>query len=212
MWSVILLRLYNPGWSLSRVIEWGGRVGNDSLPFSLRYLTKAFFNSIFVFMETELAIPSGLFCNSRAPLRNDRYAVYRMLNRKVIFRTSSKSEEVSGYVDDVYRDIFSGELRLTIKGQVFRFKEPDVIRENAKEFVFIYGDVGRGKQDITDDRLFDEIRQGQYRESVSDTMSRIAPKRLMVIRFRMGERKPSRRKPFLMRGISPEVTMSIGSK
>jgi len=159
--------------------------------------------------EPDLEIPKGLFRTSNSLPRSDRYVVYRMLHRKVSFTHTETKAKVSGYIDEVYRDIFAGELVLTINGKAFKFKEPTLVRENVREFIFVYGDVGRGKQDIGDERLFKEMKQEQFRETVSDTIKRLDPRRLYEIRFTVGERKQARRKPFLMRGISPNVADSV---
>lgn len=125
----------------------------------------------------------------------------------VTFRDPDKGAKITGYVDEVYRDIFTGEIRLIVLGRQFRFKEPVVVRDNEREVVFVYGDIGH--QDVSDKKMFSEMRKEQFRESASDTMSRLAPKRVSEIRFQIGDRKPSRRKPFLMRGISADVSMAI---
>jgi len=157
--------------------------------------------------EPELAIPSGLFRTARSLTRNDRYVVYRMLNRMVSFRDPASGTRVSGYVDEVYRDIFTGEVRLTIRGHAYRFKEPGVVRDSDKEVVFIYGDVT--KKEVTDQKLFKEMKKEQFRETVGDTLNRLALRRIKEQRFSMGDRKPSRRKPFLMRGIEANVQLAI---
>jgi len=129
----------------------------------------------------------------------DRYAIYKMLNRMVTFHDLS-GLRVKGYVDEVYRDIFAGEIRITVCGCVYRFPEPTVVRANTGELVLAYGDVGK-KKDVADKKLFDEMRKGQYRESAKETMSRISPRRTKEARIALGAKKPSRKKPFLMRGI-----------
>lgn len=149
-------------------------------------------------------IPANLFKNA---VRNDRYVVYRMLHRMVSFIHPTTKEKVSGYVDEVYRDVFAGELHITIDGTVYRFKEPEVIRENQKEFVFLYGDVG--KREVSDERLFDAMRQRQYQESLDATIQRTTHDKVHETRFKIGERKPARRKPFLWRGIDPEIAASL---
>lgn len=160
--------------------------------------------------DTELEIPMGLFRGTRQTSHNDRYAIYRLLHRKVNFRHPEDGELVSGFVDDVYRDIFGEELRLTIRGRVFRFKEPAQIKETSHEFVFIYGDSSRPAKDVSDRRFFNEMRKSSYKEDLSGTVARLTTRRTKECRFVLGERKPARRKPFLMRGISPDVTMAIG--
>jgi len=125
----------------------------------------------------------------------------------VSFRDPASGTRVSGYVDEVYRDIFTGEVRLTIRGHAYRFKEPGVVRDSDKEVVFIYGDVT--KKEVTDQKLFKEMKKEQFRETVGDTLNRLALRRIKEQRFSMGDRKPSRRKPFLMRGIEANVQLAI---
>ena len=154
--------------------------------------------------DENCCIPANLFKN--AAVRN-RYVVYRMLHRMVMFTHPATKEKVSGYVDEVYRDVFAGELHITIAGTVYRFKEPEVIRENQKEFVFLYGDVG--KREISDEKLFDAMRQHQYQESLDATIQKATHDRVYETRFKVGKCKPARRKPFLWRGIAPEIAASL---
>jgi hypothetical protein len=158
-------------------------------------------------MEQESEIPTRLFSKSGKATRNDRYVVYRMLNRMVTFRDPEKGIKIAGFVEEVYRDIFTGEIRIRIRGMVFRFKEPAIIRDNDNEVVFVYGDIGH--QDVSDKKLFAEMRKEQFKEAASDTLHRLAPKLVREIRFQIGEKKPTRRKPFLMRGITADVSMVL---
>lgn len=151
--------------------------------------------------EKELSLPPGLFRGVKSFMRNDRYVVYRMLNRLVSFVFAH--EKVEGYVEEVYRDIFGGEVRLKIRGRTFAFKEPVLIKCNTKEMVFLYGDIGR--KELTDEQVFDEMRKEQFRETVSDTMHRLDPKKVYSIRFVLGEKKTLRRKPSVMRGIPSNI-------
>jgi len=130
-----------------------------------------------------------------------------MLNRMVSFKDPITSTKVSGFVAEVYRDIFEGEVRLTVKGHVYRFKEPVLIRDNTQEIVFVYGDVGH--QQVSDKKLFDEMRKEQFHETTDDTMRRLAPRQIKETHFSLGELKPSRRKPFLMRGIQADVSAAF---
>ena len=158
--------------------------------------------------EPQLSIPPGLFRASRSMARYDRYVVYHLLNRMVTFTDPVNThQKVSGYVEEVYRDIFTSEIRLKVQGRVFRFKEPDAIRENQKAMVFVYGDVKH--QDVSDAELFDEMRKEQFKENVARTIHRLAPKKLSEIRFTLGAKKQARRKPFLMKGISASNLASV---
>jgi hypothetical protein len=154
--------------------------------------------------ESELVIPSGLFSHTPQTQRNDRYVVYQMLNRMVTFKDQATGVKVSGFVEEVYRDIFIGELRLRVGGKVYRFKEPAVVRPEGNGIVFLYGDVGH-KGGLSDEKLFSEMRSGQFRENVTDTLRRITPRRVKQFRFVLGNKKPCRRKPLLMRGITADL-------
>ena len=154
-------------------------------------------------MEKEnTTIPSGLF-HKAGSKRSDRYLIYRLLNCVVTFR-SLDGAKVSGCVDEVYRDIFKEQLRLTIGGKVYRFKEPTAVSQKGKDIVFVYGDAK--KQDLTDEKLFSEMRQQQFKETISDTISRITPRRFKMVRFVLGKKIPVRRRMSLMRGIQAEAT------
>jgi hypothetical protein len=155
--------------------------------------------------EPELAIPPDLFRGTHHPPRNDRYAVYRMLSRRVSFGDPVTGVKVVGYVEEVYRDIFTGEVRLTVQGRQHRFKEPVLVRELERELVFVYGDVG--KKEVSDEKLFYEMKKEQYHETATDTLRRLAPRRIKETRFSLGDKKPSRRKPFLMRGIQAAIAV-----
>jgi len=56
-------------------------------------------------------------------------------------------------------------------------------------------------KEVSDAKLFKELRGHQYRESMTDTLKRVAPRPVKEIHFTIGDKKPSRRRPFLMRGI-----------
>ena len=154
--------------------------------------------------EPELVIPSGLFRHSPQTQRNDRYVVYHMLNRMVTFRDPSTGAKISGFVEEVYRDIFIGEVRLTVRGRAYKFKEPTSVRADDGAIMFFYGYGGHG---LSDEKLFSEMRSGQFKETVGDTIRRVGPKKLRQIRFVLGGKKPSRRKPLLMRGITAELAV-----
>lgn len=175
-------------------------------PLFLCRLTIIFTGVILNHMEQESEIPSGLFRSPGKVVRNDRYVVYRMLNRRITFKDPEKGNKVVGFVDEVYRDIFSGEIKLLVLGRQYRFKEPVLVRDNDNEVVFVYGDVGR--QNVSDKKMFAEMRKEQFRESASETMHRMTPKRIREVRFQIGDKKPSRKKPFLMRGITADVSMT----
>lgn len=146
----------------------------------------------------EVTIPSGLF-QTKPSSKNDRYGIYRMMNHMVTFRNPLNDEKVSGYVDEVFRDIFEMEIRLKIGSKTYKFKEPVAIRAGERDIVFCYGGVK--PKEVTDDKVFDELRKEQFRETVDDTMKRLAPKRCSEIRFHVGAKRRMRKKPCLLRGI-----------
>ena len=143
-------------------------------------------------MNDEIEIPVGLFRNIHPAPRNDRYVIYKMLNHEVSFKDHKTGEKVSGYVEEVYRDIFSSEIRLRIGGVTYLFKEPVQIKTDSKGLVFVYGDVG--KKEVTDKKMFAELKREQFRETASDTFKRMAPRRIKEIRFVLGKAKPNRRR------------------
>ena len=150
--------------------------------------------------EPRLSVPSGLFRHSQVTRRNDRYLIYKMIGRMVIFRSPRRGPRISGYVERVYRDVFEQEVELTIQGRAIRVREPAVIRMDGSDIVFLYGDVGQ--HELTDKKLFKEMAEHRFKESMSDTLQRVTPRTVTETRFEIGDKKPSRRKPFLMRGIA----------
>jgi len=125
--------------------------------------------------------------------KNDRYAIYKMVNRMVTFQMPLEGI-IEGYVEEVYRDVFEGDLRVKINGKVFRFKEPDLIRYKNDVLIFIYGDID--KKDVTDEQLFEEMKKEQFRESVEATVNRLDPKIIRELRFKLGEKRASRKRFF----------------
>jgi hypothetical protein len=149
-------------------------------------------------MKELLSIPANLF-RSVCVRHTDRYLIYRMIGRHVSFRALNGAK-VAGYVDNVFRNVFEQEIVLTFQGRnPIILKEPDIIRETGEGIVFLYGDVGT--KEVSDAKLFKELRGHQYRESMTDTLKRVAPRPVKEIHFTIGDKKPSRRRPFLMRGI-----------
>lgn len=159
--------------------------------------------------EPDLSIPAGLFKSASSTQHTDRYVVYKMINRMVSFRDPSSGTKVSGYVEEVYRDIFSGEIRITVRGRTFRLKEPESFREDDHGIVCIYGD--KSFRDVSDKKLFAAMRQEQFRETVSDTMRRMAPRRIKELRFTLGDKKPSRRRHVVPQVIPEAVPMAAAA-
>jgi len=110
-----------------------------------------------------------------------------MLHTITAFIDPVSEKEISGYVEEVYRDIFASEIRLMINGHKYKFKEPNVIRAHGNSVVFLYGDVHA--KDVSDEQMFEELRKEQFRETISSTMRRMAPGNTFTIRFVIGEKK-----------------------
>jgi len=156
---------------------------------------------------SELPIPTGLFKTSSGS-KNDRYGIYRMLNHMVTFRNPVNKETVSGYVDEVFRDIFMSEIRIKIGSKTYKFKEPVAIRAGDRDIVFCYG--GLKPKEVTDKQMFEELHKEQFRETVDDTMKRLAPKRCSEVIFHIGAKRHMRKKPSVLRGI--RITDGVETK
>ena len=120
---------------------------------------------------------------------HDRYLVYQMLNRNVSFALPNNRKPCSGVVEQVLRNIFSNQVELTVKGQLFCFDEPvAIVRVNGSEHgsvVFVYGDIG---PEPGDDDFFGQLRDDSefYGENVDDILTRTRPKDVRVVEFLMG--------------------------
>ena len=140
-------------------------------------------------------VSSRLF-DSKHTVKNDRYALYRMLYHYVTFNELVTQKEVAGFVSSIYRDVFANQIIITISDKPYRFEEPDTIKGYTNDVVFVYGNVD---PEISDEKLFDEMRKEQFRETVNDTVSRLTKTIKGRIRFKVGNKKPSRRRPLLLK-------------
>jgi len=120
-------------------------------------------------------------------LNHNRYIIYKMIGKKVVFTTQErKSRKVTGIIECAVRNIFESTVDFTVRGHIFRFKEPDIITfATGKEAVlFIYGDP-KAKPDVSDHALFKEIRNAYYKgETLNDTITRTAPDSVKTTTFR----------------------------
>ena len=208
--SILSRRNRRRNWgSFSEVV--GERQVAGSPSFSFRGIDiEILWVILYASMKEPLSIPSGLFRSSNLPAHhNDRYAVYKMLNRIVTCRDPGSGTKVSGCIEQVYRDIFAGEIQITVRGQTFRFKEPTTVRMDGNDVVFVYGDAK--KQEVSDKTLFKELRRRQFKETVTDTISRITPCKVREKRFVLGIKKASRRKPFLMSRFPVNIAIAACS-
>ena len=116
--------------------------------------------------------------------KNDRYAIYSLLKKKVSFRY--KLRKVQGMVTEVVRDIFEDCIRLTIGSKDYEFDEPSLIFVDDGHVVFIYGQVDGS--DMTDDELFKEFRESGFSgETMEDVMKRTDKEALKQLRFKIME-------------------------
>lgn len=130
--------------------------------------------------------------------KSERYLIYRMLRRLVSFTEPGGRKKVSGYADDVYRDIFTSEILVRINGKVYRFQEPESIRMAGDSLVFSYG---RKSKDVSDDVLFDEARKSDMGEPVTNIIGRISPGSVREVRISIGGKKPSRKRSSLLKKV-----------
>lgn len=106
---------------------------------------------------------------------HDRYAVYRMIGKRVAFANPKRrTHVVEGRLDDVSRDIFEDELDLTVDSKVYSFKEPSAIFRYEAGVVLVYGDVKPERG--TDEELFKMAAEKGFRENVHEVLKRTAPK------------------------------------
>ena len=87
---------------------------------------------------------------------HDRYAIYEVLDKKVIAKIPKKlgGYSVRGKVKDIVRDPLKGHIRLFISNKTYQFQEPNYIYKSENNVFFVYGEVGK---DINDEELFELI-------------------------------------------------------
>jgi len=117
-------------------------------------------------------------------MESSRYAIYEAIGRKV--RVSGHGQKsFTCTVQDVGRDIFTGEIVVSCKGKTLRFKEPDRMVAAGKVVRLEYGDKDRHH---TED---DSVMLGLAQEAVYSGTSleeylhetRGCPERVVEIRF-----------------------------
>jgi len=159
--------------------------------------------------KNQLSIPYGLFQKSKPTVKNDRYVIYRLLNRKVTFLEPGSRRKISGFVQVVYRDIFEREIHITIDGVVYKFKEPFQLHSCETKVVFIYGNK-KSKKELSDDVMFDEIRKSNFKETLSETFHRFERKHIKEITFKLGAKKPTRKKKNYLHEAKTAVVNAVG--
>lgn len=77
-------------------------------------------------------------------MTHDRYLIYTLLGRSVEVRMPVRMGglRLKGVVEKVCRDIFHGEVEVTISGESHRFREPAAIVTEGDSIHFLYGDLG----------------------------------------------------------------------
>jgi hypothetical protein len=109
-----------------------------------------------------------------------------MLGKRISFVSKGKVRRVTGLIEHVCRDIFENIIEITVGGQVFKFKEPDVISYSpCKQMIlFVYGNPKDEKPDLSDKALFKEARASHYKgETLNDIIARTTPGKIEVHRF-----------------------------
>ncbi len=128
--------------------------------------------------------------NTSVGLNHDRYLIYKMLGRKISFMFSGKgnSKKVSGITERVCRNIFDNIVEITVGGNTFRFKEPNVIAyaPGSKGIIlFMYGKP-TNETEMGDAVLFAEVRASLFKgETINDVISRTTPEKTKVQKFIM---------------------------
>lgn len=121
-------------------------------------------------------------------LNHDRYIIYRMLGKRISFMAKGKEvRRVTGLTENVCRDIFENVVELTVGGQVFKFKEPDIIAyaPGKQVVLFVYGNP-KNEPDMSDKALFKEARASHYKgETLNEIISRTTPGKIKVVRFNL---------------------------
>lgn len=121
---------------------------------------------------------------------HDRYLVYKILGKRVSFNLNGTDSKIIGIAERVYRDIFENMIDIVVGGNLFRFKEPNVIShdpENKQIIIFVYG-KDNNENDMSDNALFDEVRASLFKgETIDDVITRTAPSKTKIIRFNISE-------------------------
>jgi hypothetical protein len=128
-------------------------------------------------------------------VNHDRYAIYKMLGRKISFITHAGGRrKIIGVVEKVCRNIFDNMVEITIKGKLFKFKEPTVITQvsdSESVILFVYGKTPEEEEaQMSDKALFAEVRASFYKgETINDVISRTTPAKKKVVKFILANHK-----------------------
>ena len=120
---------------------------------------------------------------------HDRYLIYTLLGRSVEVRMPVRMGglRLKGVVEKVYRDIFHGEVEVTISGESHRFREPAAIVMEEGRINFLYGDL-----EIPDDREMPEYNP--YEEHLNQHLRRTRRTPVSRAVIKVGELKKTPRK------------------
>lgn len=113
---------------------------------------------------------------------HDRYLIYRLLGRSVEIRMPVRlgGQRLKGTVDKVFRDIFNGQVSVTISGDIHHFREPRAIVKEGGSIHFIYGDVEQVDEE-------DVPHYNPYEEHLNQHLKRTARCPVSTTIFKLGK-------------------------
>ena len=123
----------------------------------------------------------------------DRYAIYKMIGKRVRFRLPVRlgGRSADGVASRVYRNVLDNLIEIAIGSKVYIFREPASVELDDGQITFVYGD----DNPATDKQFWDEQRAaanwGQGVESVFKTLDR----NHFSVRFTISKPPPIRRNP-----------------
>lgn len=125
---------------------------------------------------------------------HDRYAVYRMIGRRIAFANPKRrSSVVEGMLLDVSRDIFEDTIDLELcGGRKYSFKEPTAMLKRDGGVVLLYGDAK--PDDGTDEELFKAAAEKGFKENVHEVLKRTAPRTKHEVRIYALPDEPGKRR------------------
>jgi len=120
---------------------------------------------------------------------HDRYLIYSLLGRVVEVRLPHRQggKRINGVVERVCRDIFSGEVEVTLNGSRHTFQEPAAIVAIGQDVHFLYGDIEGVVED--ESALFET----SFDSSIDDKLKASAPRPVCRTVFRVGDVKKTPR-------------------